>query len=98
LVELDARQVPSAARVWLTLARRWGIPDDGYRWDAIERADRNELEAIHRALDDDTVWDEVERWLVGPEAEATPPSREYVAITCLTMAADHVRLRLAGLL
>lgn len=93
LADLDPRQVPPAARPLLPLARRWGIGDDGYRSTAIEHADRTELEAIVQAVSDDAN-DEVDRWLIGPEADAPAPSREYVAITCLIMAADHARLRL----
>jgi len=47
------------------------------------------LGAVEGASDD-----ELFAWLSGPEADAQRPSREYVAITCLTMAADHARLRL----
>jgi hypothetical protein len=93
LTDLDARRVPPALRPLLGLARQWGISDDGYRWDAVERANRADLETIVRTLDD-SANDEMDRWLVGPEADATQPSREYVGITCLVMAADHARLRL----
>lgn len=97
LADLDPDKVPPAARGWLALARRWGIPDDGDRSDAITRATRAELEEMLGALQDDSVWAEVDSWLVGPEADAVVPSREYVAITCLTMAADHARLQLGRL-
>ena len=95
LAELDSGHVPPAALPLLGLARWWGIPDDGYRSEAVVRASRDELEAILLALHDDDGYDEVQRWLIGAEADAVPPSREYVAVTCLTMAADHARLLLA---
>lgn len=94
LVDLDPEHVLPAARPLLGLARRWGIPDDGFRSDAVAEASREELEEIVRALRDANI-DEVQRWLIGPEAEAVSPTREYVAVTCLTMAADHARRRLA---
>lgn len=93
LIELDPERVPLAARPLLGLARRWGIPDDGYRSDAVAGASRDELEEIIRALREADADDEVARWLIS-EADA-PPSPEYLAITCLTMAADDARLRLA---
>jgi hypothetical protein len=95
LVDLDPQQVPPAARGWLPLARRWGIPDDIHRDQAIDQADRAELETILRTLHDANAWTDVERWLADAANEATRVSHEYIAITCLTIAADHARLRLA---
>jgi hypothetical protein len=69
------------------------MSDDGYRWDAVDAASYIELESILTAVDgvpDDVLFE----WLGGPEADVRTPSREYVAITGLTMAADHARMRL----
>lgn len=90
LVELDARRVPPALGELLPLARRWGIGDDGYRSAAVEAATPAERTEIVAAVDRlDAALDE---WLVGPAADDSP-TREYVALTCLTMAYDEVRLR-----
>ena len=80
----------------LVPARRWGIGDDCYRVDAVDAADGEELLAIVEAVDgvpDEDLW----AWLCGPQSYALPPSREYGAITWLTMAADQARLRLGAL-
>jgi hypothetical protein len=34
-------------------------------------------------------------WLAGSESRSAQPSPEYIAVTCLTMAADQARLRLS---
>jgi len=91
-VKLDPTRVPSSLRSLLGPARRWGISDDGYRWEAVEAASSEELDSIAHAVDS-VAEDEVYDWLAGPAADASP-TVEYVAITCLTMAADHARHRL----
>jgi hypothetical protein len=92
LVDLRPDRVPAPLRGLLALARRWGINDDGYRWE-VERASPSQLRALVAAVDavDDPAWD----WLVGPEAERQPLLPEYLAVTCLLMAYDQARLRLA---
>jgi hypothetical protein len=93
LVQLRADRVPAPLRGLLGLARRWGINDDGYRWEAVERASPPQLRALVAAIDaiDDPAWE----WLVGPEADRQPPLPEYLAVTCLFMACDQARLGLA---
>lgn len=90
LIELRDDNVPASIVPLLSLARRWGIPDDGYRWGSVERATERDLDSVITAVDDapNELWD----WLVmsaGDEA----PSAEYVALTCLTMAYDQARVR-----
>jgi hypothetical protein len=93
LVELRGDRVPSPLQGLLALARRWGISDDGYRWEAVERASPSQLRALVAAVDavDDPAWD----WLISPEAQRQSPLPEYLALTCLIMAYDQARLRLA---
>ena len=69
------------------MAEKWGIGDDGDREDAVDRASRDELDELIGCLDDidDKLLDE---WLTGAESQRQPPSREYIAITCLTMARE----------
>lgn len=93
LIDLNPDAVPSAVRSLLPLARRWGISDDGYRYSAVAQADVDTLAALVAAVDavsDDALYG----WLAGPEASSGQPSEEYVAVTTLTMAADHARLRI----
>ncbi len=90
LIELDPGRVPEAFGTLLPFARRWGIGDDGHRWDAVQTASTAERSEITMAVDHagDALYD----WLEGPEADEETPTNEYVALTCLTMAYDQVRL------
>ena len=96
LVDLDPGRVPTAVRPLLPLARRWGISDDGYRADAVRTATRAELASLVDVVDGSSGPD-LDAWLIGPEATSDAPSHEYVAITCLTMAADHAGIHLERL-
>jgi hypothetical protein len=76
------------------VARRWGIGDDVYRDDAVYSANRAVLETLVAEVDatPDDAWD----WLIGPEAEAEPPSKEWIAFSCLFMAYELAKFRLAS--
>jgi hypothetical protein len=83
--------VPAVLIALLPFAQRWGVNDDGDRAAMIDAASRLDLEAIVRAVD--SANDEaLEDWLAGPASHAAKPSAEYVAFTCLIMAADQARL------
>ena len=90
---MNASNVPSALVQLLPLAERWGIGDDVERESLVKGASIDELRQMIEAVDeaeDVGLFD----WLSGDESYADPPSAEYVAITCLTMAADSGRSRL----
>jgi hypothetical protein len=88
--------MPDSVRVLLPLAEVWGIGDDVERSMIVEAASPNELRAMVAAVD--SVPDnDLYGWLTGPDSRSANPSREYVAITCLTMAADEARVRLRQL-
>jgi hypothetical protein len=96
-MNLDPSNVPIPVRRLLPLAEVWGIGDDYDRETLIEQASLEELTAVVDAVDGVPDGD-LYGWLAGPEAAATDPTREYVAMTNLTMVADHARiiLRRAG--
>ena len=91
-MNLDPRNVPESAARLLSLAEPWGIGDDFEREAAVSRATWEELQSLVSAMDnsDDEFWD----WLAGPASYAPNPSREYLALTNLTMAADSARQKL----
>jgi len=76
------------------MAARWGIGDDQEREIAIRQASNKELEALIQCIDG--VSDEaLYGWLSGSESFSKSPSEEYLAFTCLTMAIDSAKLKLA---
>jgi hypothetical protein len=90
---LDPTAVPPSIRSLLALAERWGIPDDGYRYDAVHGASRDELVELVTAVAEAP--EELWTWLVGPETTGPGAlSKEYVALTDLTRAADLARVLL----
>lgn len=95
-MKLDPKRIPSGIVSLIPLAERWGIEDDLERSYAIDNADRNELAELAHCLDQiDTT--ELEEWLIGLESFRERPSREYAAITCLTMAVEQARVRQRGM-
>ena len=81
--------VPPAAVPYIALAERFGIADDGYRDDivlALEPAEVAELLAYVEQCPP-----EIDEWLCGPAASVLAPSEEYVAFTCLSLAAEYAR-------
>jgi hypothetical protein len=93
-VKLRTETVPPEVGYLLPLAERWGIGDDFEREAAVRDASRSDLVALVHAADDapDALWD----WLAGAESHSAHPSPEYLAVTCMTMAADAARVKLRG--
>ena len=92
-MRLQPEAVPPEVRHLLPAAEEWGIADDGYREDKVDDADEESRGRLVASVDEAP--DELWSWLVGPESDSDSPSVEYVALTCLTMAADSVRLELS---
>lgn len=90
VTRLDPEAVPPALQDLIPLAERWGIGDDHDREAAVDSASEDEQQRLVAALDEapDDLWS----WLAGPASHDTP-TPEYVAFTCLTMAADSARLK-----
>ena len=78
----------------LPLAERWGVGDDYDREALVSAASDAELTTLVSAVDA-VAGEDLYEWLAGPESESATPTPEYVAVTCLTMAADSARLKLA---
>lgn len=95
MIPLNADRVPAALRLLVPLAEEWGISDDVARAARVSEADSGELARLVGAVDS-VEGSDLYGWLAGEESYSHNPSDEYVAITCLTMAADAARLRLRG--
>jgi hypothetical protein len=64
----------------------------GIGGDSVEKAPLEELNSIIDVVGSVSEND-LYGWLAGLEAKRLPPTHEYVAVTCLTMAVDQARLR-----
>jgi len=90
---IDATRIPRELQSLVANLDEWAISDDMDRSLKVENASDEELLALVAAVDavDPTV---LYGWLTGPEATSSTPSPEYLAVTCLTMAADEARVTL----
>ena len=85
--------MPARFRQWIPLAERWGIADDLIREDCVRKATPEQLRELLAFGD---AYDAIlTEWLAGPESSALRPSEEYVAFTCLGIAIDLARIKLA---
>ena len=85
---LDAGKVPAALRHLIPLAERFGVSDDLTRQDILAKATADESGAMRQAVRSHE--DALDAWLAGPEADEPNYSDEYIAFSCLRMAADEV--------
>jgi hypothetical protein len=86
-------RVPSGLWTLIPLLDEWAIADDLNRSMKIEEASTEQLRELVRQVDsvDQAA---LYNWLAGPEAKSAAPTAEYLAFTCLTMAADEARVTL----
>ena len=87
--KLRVSAVPNAAGRFIPLAERYGLGDDGYRDDLVLGLEPAEVKELLTYLEECPP--EVDEWLCGPEAQVSPPSEEYVAFTCLLLAAEYAK-------
>ncbi len=86
VIKLNPARVPESLRHLVALAEKFGIGDDLIRADLLARTPADELEAMRAAVG--SQWREFNQWLGGPASHEPTPSAEYIAFTCLRMAAD----------
>src|SRR4051812_16011844 len=88
---LDIASVPLAVRPFIALAEKYGIGDDGYREDVVAGLDAEEREELTSFLNasPNELWD----WLSGPASFDQSPSPEYLAFSCLVLAAESAKAK-----
>ncbi len=86
IIKLDPANVPSPLRPLIPLAEVFGIGDDLIRADFIARLPAEALENLRKTVE--PFADELDKWLAGPAAGKPPFGPEYIAFTCMRMAAD----------
>ena len=87
--KLNPGNVPEDCWVYIPLAEKYGIADDGYRIDVISGLDNEEKTELAEFLS--TYPESLDNWLCGSESKSTEPSQEYIAFTALIMAADYAQ-------
>jgi hypothetical protein len=95
-MKLNPTKLPDPLIPLISMAERWGIRDDVEREEAVSKANCQELEDLVNYINDISD-DALFGWLSGIESFNPNPSREYIAITCLTMAIDSAKLKLKKL-
>jgi hypothetical protein len=85
-IQLDPSKVPVGLHPLIPLAERFGISDDLIREDVVAKASPAEVEELRRIVNQYA--DALDQWLAGPEADGPGYSDEYIAFSCLRMAAD----------
>ena len=86
IIKLDAAKVPKPLWHLIPLAERFGISDDLIRTDLIAKTNAADLHELRRLVQD--YEDLLDEWLAGSAAEGPTFSQEYIAFTCMRMAAD----------
>jgi hypothetical protein len=86
IIRLDPEMVPVSLRPLIPLAETYGVGDDLIRQDVVAKSSSSEVEEMRRLVSAHN--DQFDEWLAGPEAAGPKYSAEYVAFTCLRMAAD----------
>src|SRR5262245_725950 len=81
---LSKSVIPQTLWPLIPYAEFWGISDDGYRIDLIDAAPSNIWiefrESVFQHLN------ELENWLIGPDAKRQKKTREYIAFSSMLEA------------
>lgn len=85
-IKLDPAKVPKVLRHLIPLAEKFGISDDLIREDVVAKTPASDLEKLRKAVESQE--DAFDEWLAGPEADGPNYSKEYIAFSCVRMAAD----------
>jgi hypothetical protein len=83
---LNPENVPAEFRHLIPLAEKYGVSDDCYRLEVLDSLDSFERAELAQFLSDYD--DALDSWLAGPDADSPTPTAEYIAFSCLRMAAD----------
>jgi hypothetical protein len=85
-ISLDRSLVPKLLWPLIPYAEIWGISDDLIREDFARMAGHEAVEELRLIVA--PYEDALDEWLAGPDAMSESPSIEYIAFSCMRMAAD----------
>ena len=86
LIKLEPSKVPDSLRHLIPLAEEFGIGDDLIRADVLAKTQTSNLAELRRQVEINQ--DALDAWLAGPESYGPDWSPEYLAFSCMRMAAD----------
>lgn len=84
---MNRDNIPQKLQHLIDLVNKWGINDDGYRDEQIERASTAELEKLMTSIDEKTL-KYLNDWL-SDEIQMTKSTDEYINYTCFYMAYEY---------
>jgi hypothetical protein len=86
VVKLNQERIPEGLRHLIPTAEKFGISDDLTREDFMAKASKAEVLGLKQLVE--TYNNLLDVWLAGPEAAGPSFSDEYIAFSCMRMAAD----------
>jgi hypothetical protein len=87
-ITLNPAAVPPVLQHLIPLAEQFGVGDDLIRTDIIKKTPAADIVAMQLAVEAHA--DAFDEWLAGPESSGPKFSPEYIAFSCLRLAADGI--------
>lgn len=84
--------IPNRLHYLIPFVEKWGIEDDGYRDEAIEKSNSEELDELV-SLFTSEIADELDKWFCDPNM-LVKPSSEYVKYSVFFMAYEYAKATL----
>lgn len=81
--------IPSGLHYLIHLVERWGIEDDGYRDEAIEKASTSDLQELVNSINDENA-DELDKWFCNSKMLSNP-NEEYIKYSVFFMAYEYAK-------
>lgn len=85
-LSLNSKNIPNELQHLIPFAEFWGISDDGFREELVEKAPQIALDDLVNIILANE--DGLDEWLAGDEADYETPSEEYIAFSAMRMASD----------
>jgi hypothetical protein len=84
---MNLNNIPNGLHHLVKLVEEWGVNDDGYRDEYIEKSQSNELISFINSITEQDL-ELMNEWL-SDEKEIAKSSDEYINYTCFQMAYDY---------
>lgn len=81
--------IPIKLHPLIPLVKKWGIEDDGYRDEAIEKANGSELKELVSSINTENA-KELDKWFCDPDM-LSKPTNEYIKYSVFFMAYEYAK-------